>query len=314
MQISVVICTWNRAAWLHRTLTEMHRLRVPPGVDWELLVVNNNCDDDTDEVLARHAAALPLRRLFEHRQGLSHARNTAIQAARGELILWTDDDVLVDAGWLTAYVDAARRWPAAAYFGGLIKPLYEAPPPQWVEDNLRLLEGVLVIRDLGSVEAPFGVRESPFGANMAFRRGVLDDQAFDPSLGRNGQACLLGEEVALVARLRAQGLQGVWVPSAKVRHLVGAQRTTREYLWSYNLGYGRTSVRMDGVPPGRLLNGAPRWLYAHYAALLWRYHYERLFGRPTWVGSFIRAARTRGMIAECRVRAASGPQPTLSCG
>jgi glycosyltransferase involved in cell wall biosynthesis len=314
MHLSVVICTWNRAAWLDRTLTEMRHLRVPPGITWELLVVNNQCTDATDDIIARHADWLPLRRLFEPLQGLSHARNAAIQAAHGDLILWTDDDVLVDGDWLAAYVEAARRWPAAAYFGGLIVPLYEEKPPRWVEENLRLLDGVLVIRDLGPLEAPFGAREHPFGANMAFRRRVFEDVAFDPSLGRSGQQCILGEEVALIARLRDQGLQGVWVPAAKVRHLVGAQRMTREYLWRYNLGYGRTSVRTDGVPRGRLLGGAPRWLYGQYAVLLWRYHYERLLRRPTWVGNFIRAARTRGMIAESRLCTAATQRPALTCG
>jgi glycosyltransferase involved in cell wall biosynthesis len=313
MQISVAICTWNRAAWLDRTLTELRSLRIPTGVEWELLVVNNNCSDNTDEVLRRHANLLPLHSIFESRQGLSNARNAAVRATRGELLLWTDDDVLVDAGWLGAYAAAAARWPEAAYFGGRIEPLYEETPPQWVLENLPMLEGALVIRDLGPRERLLDVRESPFGANMAIRRRVLEAGCFDPSLGRSGQDCILGEEVALVSRLRAKGLTGVWVPSARVRHLVAARRLTRQYLWNYNFGYGCTSVRTDGAPRGRLLGGVPRWLFARYASLLWRYHMERLLRRPGWVGSLIRAARVRGMIAECRARSAPRMQAALAC-
>src|SRR5262249_4742997 len=114
MLYSVAICTWNRAALLAQTLGALRRLRVPPGADWELLVVNNNGTDDPDAALPRHGAFLPLRRVFEPRLGHCHARNAAVSAARGDLLLWTDDDVLVDPEWLACYARAADRWPDAA--------------------------------------------------------------------------------------------------------------------------------------------------------------------------------------------------------
>src|ERR1700676_1787445 len=108
MRITVAICTWNRAKLLDQTLTQMRELRIPVGVEWELLVVNNNCTDDTDAVLGRHAAHLPLQRLFQPRQGKSYAANLAVERSRGALIVWTDDDVLVDPNWLAEYVKAAE--------------------------------------------------------------------------------------------------------------------------------------------------------------------------------------------------------------
>src|SRR6266511_1998288 len=163
MLVSVAICTWNRARLLDLTLAELRRLRVPEGVEWELLVVNNNSPDDTAAVVARHAPHLPLRALTELRQGLSHARNAAVTAARGDLVLFTDDDVLVDPEWLAGYVAAARRWPDAAYFGGLIAPFYERRPPAWVEANLGCLFGMLVLRDFGPHPAPSAEEPHPFG-------------------------------------------------------------------------------------------------------------------------------------------------------
>ena len=76
MKITVAICTWNRAALLDQTLCEMHKLEIPAGVEWELLVVNNNCTDGTDAVVAEHAKGLPILRLFEARPGLSNAGNS----------------------------------------------------------------------------------------------------------------------------------------------------------------------------------------------------------------------------------------------
>jgi glycosyltransferase involved in cell wall biosynthesis len=81
---------------LDKTFERMRELRAPTGVEWELLVVNNNCTDETDAVIERHRPHLPLTRLFEPKQGLSNARNSAIEHARGRFLVWTDDDVLVN--------------------------------------------------------------------------------------------------------------------------------------------------------------------------------------------------------------------------
>src|SRR5689334_10974234 len=98
----------------------MKNLQIPTGVEWEVLVVNNNSTDNTDEVIGRHTTSLPLRRLHEPRQGQSNARNHALTEAAGELILWTDDDVLLGPEWIAQYVRAAMLHPKAAYFGGPI--------------------------------------------------------------------------------------------------------------------------------------------------------------------------------------------------
>ena len=75
MNISVAICTWNRSEFLNQTLKTLTNVRIPQGTSWEVLVVNNNCTDDTDEVVRRYAAVLPVRLLFEPQQGHANARN-----------------------------------------------------------------------------------------------------------------------------------------------------------------------------------------------------------------------------------------------
>ena len=113
----------------------MTKLRIPAGVEWKLLVANNHCTDNTDEVIARFADRLPIRRVFESRLGKSYACNLLVREATGDLILWTDDDVLVDSEWLVAYLDAAKAWPEAAFWGGRVDPLYGSVPPGWVVRN-----------------------------------------------------------------------------------------------------------------------------------------------------------------------------------
>ena len=126
-RLSVAICTWNRCNSLRQTLEGFTGLAVPAATDWEILVVNNNCTDQTDQVIQAYEDRLPVRRAFEPRPGLSHARNRAIAQATGDYILWTDDAVTVSPNWLVSYVDAFRRWPDAALFGGPIQPLLEHP-------------------------------------------------------------------------------------------------------------------------------------------------------------------------------------------
>src|SRR6266481_662849 len=118
---TVAICTWNRAASLLQTLRSLTSID-PPNSPWELLVVNNHCTDETEDVLDRLQQELPLRRVFEAKPGVSQARNAAIQHAHGNYIIWTDDDVIVDKDWLCAYERAVNRWPEAAVFGGPVRP------------------------------------------------------------------------------------------------------------------------------------------------------------------------------------------------
>jgi glycosyltransferase involved in cell wall biosynthesis len=300
MLVTVAICTWNRASLLDRTLNEMRDLAVPKGIDWEVLVVNNCCTDDTEEVLERRRSQLPLRKVFESRQGQCNARNTAVSHAGGDLIVWTDDDVLVDSGWLAAYCHAAGRWPDADYFGGPIAPWYESPPPLWIEENVDLLKGMLVVRDLGPMEDFFAEDDAPFGANMAFRRRIFGNMRFDARLGLVANSSIRGDETALILALRKQGRRGVWVPGAKVRHFVPAARMTRAYLWDWAYGYGRTTVRVAAQQAARPPQ-KPSWrMCANRYRHGLRYWVRRALRRRSWASSYYHLAADTGIIDELR--------------
>ena len=220
MLVTVSICTWNRAALLDQTLTRMQSLQIPSGVDWELLVVNNNCTDETDRVLEKHSSILPLRRLFQPQPGLSHARNLVLDSAQGDLLLWSDDDVLVDPCWVSAYLDAARTWPDAAFFGGPIEAWFEVEPPKWIRDNLDLLRSPYAVKNLADLSRPLRCGETIFGANMAFRRDRIDGLTFDVKLGPSPNSEVRGEETEFISELIKRGSIGVWVATAPVKHFI----------------------------------------------------------------------------------------------
>ena len=108
MRLTVVICSWNRAPSLQKTLESIESCRVPEGTNWEILVVDNNSDDGTAAVCKAFLEKSPdrYRYVFETRQGKSFALNTGIKYARGDIIAFTDDDVIVEQDWLGALLRA----------------------------------------------------------------------------------------------------------------------------------------------------------------------------------------------------------------
>jgi glycosyltransferase involved in cell wall biosynthesis len=299
--VTVAICTWNRAALLDRTLEEMAGLRQPEGIRWELLVVNNNCTDDTDAVAARHASRLPLRLLHEPTPGKAHAANRALAEARGELIVWTDDDVLVRPDWLAAYAKAAQDHPGAALFAGPVEPWFAAEPPRWVRMHLWKLRFVYALTAADGAVRPLGPDETPVGANMALRTEVQRQFPFDRRLGPAPGDKTNGEETDLVGRLRAAGHGGVWVGPAGVRHYIPADRLTAAYVRLWHVGLGRLFVRRHGLEPAPALWGVPRWVWRRYGQHTLRSWCYAPFKGERWLREFCEAARFRGIIEEARV-------------
>lgn len=175
--VSIVICTRNREESLKRTLQTSARIRVPDDLPAELLVVDNGSTDGTAEVVANAVFAnLPVRYVWEPRTGQCHARNTGIRAARGDIILFTDDDVRPPAGWIEGMCRPIADGRADAVAGGVrLAPHLEAP---WLVGDLR---GWLACTDglIDPVEP-----QRLVGANMAFGRHVLEAvPSFDTELG-----------------------------------------------------------------------------------------------------------------------------------
>ena len=298
MRITVAICTWNRAELLDQTLHQFRQLKVMEGVQWELLVVNNNSNDETEAVLARHVDSLPLQRLMEPKQGHCHARNCAIKAAAGEWILWTDDDVLVDPQWLTEYVNAIQENPQCSYAGGTIEPWFEKTPPRWLARHLDSLEGAFAIirRDIATRE--LGKSESIFGANMAFRTDVLKANLFDPAVGLVGDNPMRGDETELVSRLVAAGHQGLWAGRARVRHYIPQSRMTTAYLWNFFFGYGRAQTRLSPRQTVSTFLRRPRWALRAYLSSRLASQILLPFKNAIWLRHFQRAATCAGIIEE----------------
>jgi GT2 family glycosyltransferase len=248
--LTVSICTYNRAASLAGTLESLAASKGLEQGKWEVLVVDNNSWDGTAEVVESYADKLPLRRILEPAQGLSNARNCALRECRGELLLFTDDDVIVDVDWAGEYVSAAERFPQAEYFGGRILPSWPEGKPRWLRDEgLSLLEGLLVRYDVGNEVRKYLQSEpAPYGASFALRRSLFEKlEPFRADLGVRGDVPARGEEAEYLGRAVSSGAAGVYVGTALCHHKVDPERLTLRYLYRYGMEKGIAAIRIHGA-------------------------------------------------------------------
>src|SRR5262245_23716854 len=106
LDLSVIVCTYNRVDLLRHTLAALAAQRVSSSVRWDIVVGDNNSTDDTRLLIPNFARTAPVstRYLFEGCQGLSYARNAGIAASEGAIVAFTDDDVMPDADWVQRVV------------------------------------------------------------------------------------------------------------------------------------------------------------------------------------------------------------------
>lgn len=232
---TVIICTRNRARSLARTLESLIvaavRLEAQGGEPWELIVVDNGSSDDTVATIAAFAGRLSVRAVSQPVPGLSNARNAGVAAARGDFILWTDDDVILDPQWLNAWFRAFRARPNGAVFGGRTEPRFEEPRQEWFVAGQEHLGSLLAVRDADWSEV--NLHQLPWGLNYAVRTTEQRRHLYDPELGVAPGRRRGGEEVAVIRAILAEGGTGSWVWDATVFHIIPAERQTEDYIDTY---------------------------------------------------------------------------------
>lgn len=249
MFCSVIVCTRDRPAQLSALLTSFCALAVPPGLAWEIVLVDNGERAKASAVASVFSDRLPIRLVEEPVAGLSRARNTGVAHARGLYIVWTDDDVLVDQQWLAGYVAAFRRHPAGVVFGGKIEPLLEAPTPAWFDENRPNLGFLLAARDFGPEPLPLSTQEDriPYGASFAIRAAEQRAFPYDIDLGVAPGRRRGGEETAVIKALLEAGHEGWWVPEARATHVIPAARQTEAYVRLFYASMGEAWAHAGGA-------------------------------------------------------------------
>ena len=238
MRVTVAIPTFNRCALLRETLEGISRQDYPPD-RFDVLVIDNNSTDDTAAVAAEFSGSrLALRCIRESRQGLDHARNRAVAEATGDIILFADDDILVEPDWIAQMAAPFIAHPGGRIgaVGGEVIPFFPEGLPEWVSE----WHAPLAFRsDVGALAE----NQCPMGANLAFPRWIFERLGqFHTALDRTAGSYFSGGDSEMIRRIRAAHMEVWFVPSAAVRHQMPASRTTFRYAARHAFDSARSRV------------------------------------------------------------------------
>jgi glucosyl-dolichyl phosphate glucuronosyltransferase len=244
MDVSLIICTHNRSGLLSRALASVVAQQVPSSIDWEVIVVDNACTDNTADVVGGYTSKSPnVRHVTEAIAGLSYARNRGIKEAVGELLCFVDDDVILPCDYIGNAVCAWRKglWDVG---GGRVIGDYQAQPPAWIQKlPASLLSGPFGQYDRGEEDFTLAKHDTkfPIGANMLIPRGAIEAVGmFDTTLGRKGNSLRSGEDTQFYYSCLNAGLRIGYCAKCCLKHFVPRKRMTRCYFvrWYYMWGVG----------------------------------------------------------------------------
>jgi len=262
--ISIVVCTRNRAGKLERMLERFRSMSVPAGLEWEVLVVDNDSSDATTAVVAAAAreSGAPVRYLFERRLGPSWARNSGVAAAKGDIVAFTDDDCLVDPSWLARLDHEFGADPELGVVGGRVELNDPADRPV----SVRVHRERVVIASLDQVMSLV------IGCNLACRRRVfIDVGGFDILLG-SGTSIPSAEDWDFAYRALRKGTKLLYSPEVLLFHDHGRRRDAevdalaRQYIigrWAF---YFKHAMEFDGSV-ARVAARDLRWLLSDVVRL-----------------------------------------------
>lgn len=273
MKISILFSTFNRNSILRKTLQGLVEMDTK-DLDWEVVLVDNAGNKETARIAEHFTTSLPLTFLVETAPGKNNALNTALRHASGELLIFTDDDIIPDSQWIKSLIEAADRWPDCDLFGGRILPLMPdgmSLPPL---DDPDFLSIAYVIADWDLPEGTHSPATKIWGPNMMVRRSVFEKGLrFDPAIGPNGNNYIMGSESDFLKRARAAGHIEVYVPTALVYHQIRPEQLTHSWLYGRAYRLGRTIPYQGRVEPDLRIR---KWMWRELFTQFLNFSFSRL--------------------------------------
>jgi glycosyltransferase involved in cell wall biosynthesis len=252
--VSICVASYRRPHGLARLLTSLERLELPEGVEVETIVVDNDAEESARAVVAGYAeGGASVVYCVEPRRNIAHARNRAVEAARGRWIAFIDDDEAAEPRWLAAYLELAARRDADAFFGPVL-PRLEAIATPWLDAE------TFYTRPRHATGTAIDRGEARTG-NAFVSAKIFDGRRFDPAFGASG-----GEDAELFAHIGAPLL---WCDEARVVEFVPPERHRPAWLLrrAFRGGYVHTRLALHARPAAIARLGLPRALLAGTALL-----------------------------------------------
>ena len=254
--ITLIICTYNREKYIGPLLDSIAKNDYPT-TDYEIVLVDNNCTDNTHGVCEQFTAAHPqinFRYTVEPEQGLSAARNKGIKEAKGDIIIYVDDDALVDSDYIRIYAEHFATHPETMAAGGPIEPLYETSEPAWMSPYTKAL--LTAWMNYGDKVREYPKGRYPGGGNAAYRKEVFERVGlFNTELGRKGNLLLASEEKDIFDKMHALGMQVLYLPTPVLHHIIPQTKLEEDYFNRLTLQIGRSErMRTRAISIGKYLS------------------------------------------------------------
>ncbi len=240
MDLTVAICTYNGQNRLPEVLEHLQQQVETEGIDWEVVIIDNNSTDETASVIQTWAqnweSPSQIRYIFEEKQGTTHARKRAIQEAKSDLIAFLDDDNLPAKNWvLEAYQFGVKHPKIGAYGGNIYAKLDQTPPPYF--EQIKIL---LAVYDRGN--KPFCYHRSAQPRRIPAAPGsVIRKQAWQDAIpqrlllqGRDEKhQTLIGacEDLEVMFYIQNTAWEVWHNPKMEVYHHIPNYRLQPEYLF-----------------------------------------------------------------------------------
>lgn len=264
MKITVILCTYNRCRYLQTALDSVAASTLPDSVSWDVLVVDNNSNDQTREVVKQYCAKYPehFKYLFEPKPGKSNALNSGIREAEGDVLAFMDDDVTVEPAWLQNLTKELHNKDLAGA-GGRIVLQWPTSVPEWLATEGPLARHGFPGFDQGT--EPCELTGPPFGTNMAFRKTIFEKYGgFRVDLGPSPHNEIRNEDTEFGRRVLSAGERIRYEPDAVVYHPVLAEKLHEKHFLKWGFDKGRGDARELEVRPlylsVQLVTWMLRWL------------------------------------------------------
>lgn len=261
MKITVILCTYNRCQYLKTALDSVAASILPESVSWDVLVVDNNSNDQTREVVKQYCIKYPehFKYLFEPQPGKSYALNAGIRKSAGDVLAFMDDDVTVEPTWLQKLTESLHNNNDWAGAGGRIILQWPSAVPKWLA-----MEGPLARHGFPGFDQgaePIELLGPPFGTNMAFRKTMFEKHGgFRLDLGPSPHNEIRNEDTEYGRRLISAGERIRYEPRAIVYHPVPAEKLYKKHFLKWGFDKGRGDARECEVNPLQLSCQLGAWI------------------------------------------------------
>ena len=297
--LTVIICTYNRAKYISPLLESIAANDLSKS-EYEILLVDNNCTDNTHEICDAFAAAhkeVNFRYVVEPEQGLSSARNKGIKEAKGDIIIYIDDDALIDKDYLRIYSEWFASHPETMACGGPIEPLYETQEPKWMTPYTKAL--LTAWMNYGDKVREYPKGRYPGGGNAAYRKEVFEKVGFfNTALGRKGGNLMGSEEKDIFDKMHARGMQVLYLPTPVLHHCIPPIKLEKDYFDRLTLQIGiserqRTLAISNGKYFKRIFLECVKWFGTLVLLCLYTISFHP---RKGWKLVLFRRNVTRGLL------------------